>query len=265
MRPLLFLIRREFAAYFLSPIAYVTIAVFLLVTGHLFYLTLAGLTETGPDGVDYPMRSLLGDDRFWLVFLFIPPLLTMRLLAEERGTGTLEVLLTAPVRDWQVVAGKYLGAILFYVALWLPTLVYMPILVGLDWSTWQPRIDPMPVVTSYAGVFFAGAMFLALGLFVSSLVKNQLVAAVISLGVSLVFVVAGFGQRTFAVAGLDKPDLDPNSVAAQVVSFLTVPDHFRRDFTRGVIDTRNLLLYLSVTALCLFLTVRSLEARRLRA
>ena len=255
MRPLLSLIRREFAAYFLSPIAYATLILFLGVLGYLFGGALAGLTETGPDGLDYPVKALFGADVFWLVFLFIPPLLTMRLLAEERGTGTLEMLLTAPIRDWQVVAGKYVGALLFYVVLWLPTLVYVPVLVGLDWSTWRPRIDPMPVVTSYVGVLLAGAMLLAVGLFVSSLVKNQLVAAVISLGVSLVFFVAGFGR----------PDLDPNSAAAQLVSFVSVPDHFRRDFTRGVIDTRNVVLYLSVTAFCLFLTVRSLEARRLRA
>src|SRR5918994_1262662 len=106
MRPLFSLIRREFAAYFLSPVAYVTLAVFLLVTGHLFYLTMTALTETGPRGIEYPMRGVLGDEKFWLVFLFIPPLLTMRLLAEERGTGTLEMLLTAPIRDWQVVAGN---------------------------------------------------------------------------------------------------------------------------------------------------------------
>ncbi|HVK18397.1 MAG TPA: ABC transporter permease [Fimbriiglobus sp.] len=255
MRPLFSLIRREFAAYFLSPVAYVTLAVFLLVTGHLFYLTMTALTETGPRGIEYPMQGLLGDEKFWLVFLFIPPLLTMRLLAEERGTGTLEMLLTAPIRDWQVVAGKYIGAILFYIVLWLPTLLYVPVLVNLDWATGQPRIDPWPVVTSYLGVFLAGAMFLAIGLFVSSLVRSQLVAAMVSLVVSLVFVVAAFWR----------PELDANSVWAKLVAYVSVPEHFRRDFTRGLIDTRHLVLYLSVTAFCLFLTVRSLEARRLRA
>ena len=96
MQALLTLIKREFTAYFLSPIAYVTLAVFLFVTGHLFYLTMVALTEGGPQGIEYPMQGLLGDEKFWLVFLLIPPLLTMRLLAEERGTGTLEMLLTAP-------------------------------------------------------------------------------------------------------------------------------------------------------------------------
>ena len=255
MRALLTLIRHEFTAYFLSPVAYVTLAVVLFVTGLRFYLTLAALTETGPRGVEYPMQLLLGDDKFWLMFLFISPLLTMRLIAEERGTGTLELLLTAPIRDWQVVAGKYIACIMFYVVLWLPTLVYVPILIDLDWNTGTPGIDPWPVVTSYLGVLLAGAMFLAIGLFVSSLVRSQLVAAMIALVVSLVFVAAGFWQ----------PDLTTGSVWAKLVYLVSVPEHFRHDFARGLIDTRPLVLYLSVTAFCLFMTVRSLEARRLRA
>lgn len=255
MRPLTALIRREFSAYFLSPVAYVTLAVFLLVTGHLFFLTASSLTETGPRGIEYPMQGLLGDEKFWLVFLFIPPLLTMRLLAEERGTGTLETLLTAPIRDWQVVAGKYIGAVLFYLVLWLPTLLYVPVLVNLDWQTGKPGIDPYPILTSYLGVILAGAMFLAVGLLVSSLVKSQLVAAMIALVVSLLFVLAAFWR----------PDLDAGGWAGRVVQFVSVPEHFRREFTRGLIDTRAVVLYLSVTAFCLFLTVRSLEARRLRA
>ena len=255
MRPLLALTRREFSAYFLSPVAYVTLAVFLLVTGHLFFLTASALTESGPRGVEYPMQGLLGDEKFWLVFLFIPPLLTMRLIAEERGTGTLETLLTAPIRDWQVVAGKYIGAVLFYLVLWLPTLLYVPVLVNLDWQTGKPGIDLNPVLTSYLGVVLAGAMFLAIGLFVSSLVKSQLVAAMLSLVVSLVFVLAAFWR----------PDLDAGGWPGKLVQFVSVPEHFRRDFTRGLVDTRSVVLYLSVTAFCLFLTVRSLEARRLRA
>src|SRR6516225_9126743 len=124
------LIRREFSAYFLSPIAYVVLAIFLAVTGHLFYLTLTQLTAAGPKGVEFPMQLMLGDEKFWLVYLFIPPLLTMRLFAEERSTGTLEMLMTAPLRDWQVVLGKYLACLAFYVLLWLPTLVYLPALQG---------------------------------------------------------------------------------------------------------------------------------------
>src|SRR5262245_22293037 len=112
------LIRREFLAYFISPIAYVVMAIFLAVTGHLFYLTLQQLTAEGPQGIEFPMQMLLGfgdqETRetflvflaFWLVYLITPPLLTMRLLAEERNLGTLELLLTTPLRDWQIVLSK---------------------------------------------------------------------------------------------------------------------------------------------------------------
>src|SRR5438105_2224009 len=138
------LVRREFGAYFLSPIAYVVMAVFLAVTGHLFYLTLMQLTAAGPKGVEFPMQLMLGDEKFWLVYLFIPPLLTMRLFAEERSTGTLEVLMTAPLTDWQVVLSKYLACFGFYIVLWLPTLAYLPAILSA--RTPEGRIDPMPVV-----------------------------------------------------------------------------------------------------------------------
>src|SRR5690349_4700828 len=131
MSATLSLFRREFTAYFLSPIAYVALAVFLLVTGQLFSRAMGLLNETGADGIEYPMQVMLGDEKFWLVFLFIPPLLSMRLLAEERGTGTLEVLLTAPIREWQVVLAKFSACFAFYLVLWLPTVVYLPVLLDL--------------------------------------------------------------------------------------------------------------------------------------
>jgi ABC-2 type transport system permease protein len=248
------LIRREFSAYFLSPIAYVVMAVFLAVTGHLFYLTLLLLTARGPRGVYYPLSVMLGDNWFWLVFLFIPPLLTMRLFAEERGSGTLETLLTAPLRDWQIVLSKYVACLAFYVLLWVPTLVYLPVLLDLDWETFEYGIDFWPVVSSYLGLLLAGAMFLALGLFISSLVKSQMVAALLALFFSLIFIVAGFWR----------PDMDAGSTTYQVLFFFTVPLHFERNFSRGLVDTRQLVLYGSVTLFCLFLTVRSLESRRWR-
>ncbi|MFQ3592363.1 MAG: ABC transporter permease, partial [Gemmataceae bacterium] len=97
------LARREFGAYFISPIAYVVLVVFLSVTGYLFSVSFNLLTTTGPEGTDAPWRTMFADERFWLVFLFVPPLLTMRLFAEERASGTLEMLMTAPLQDWQVV------------------------------------------------------------------------------------------------------------------------------------------------------------------
>jgi ABC-type transport system involved in multi-copper enzyme maturation permease subunit len=310
------LVRREFTAYFVSPIAYVVLVVFLAVTGRLFAITFDLLTTTGPKGTEWPLQTMFGDERFWLVFLFIPPLLTMRLFAEERSTGTLEVLMTAPLRDWQVVLGKYLACLGFYVVLWLPTLVYLPVLQGamtpIVLPVWTPSsilmlsglgafvlgglllmprlgtpgrlvslvlvfagagaalaggllhynldekhlleipvlIDPYPALATYLGMFLAGAMFLALGLFISSLVRDQMVAALVSLALGLVFILFGF-VRPEQGTGL-----------YQAAYFFSVPLHFDRAFTRGVIDTRPLVLYASLTLFCLFLTVRSLEARR---
>jgi ABC-2 type transport system permease protein len=246
------LVRREFSAYFLSPIAYVVLAVFLAVTGHLFYLTLMQLTAAGPKGVEFPMQLMLGDEKFWLVYLFIPPLLTMRLFAEERSTGTLEVLMTAPLTDWQVVLSKYFACFAFYIVLWLPTLAYLPVILSA--RTPEGRVDPMPVLSSYLGLVLAGSMFLALGLFISSLVRSQLVAALISLFLSLGFI----------VVGIWRPEMDTGSTWYRILFFFSVPLHFYRDFSRGLVDSRHLVLYLSVAVFCLFLTVRSLESRRWR-
>ena len=314
---MLSLIRREFAAYFQSPIAYVVLGVFLLVTGHLFYLATGQLTESGPRGTDNPMGVLLGDEKFWLVFLFIPPLLTMRSFAEERSSGTLEMLMTAPIRDWQVVLGKFIACLGFYLLMWLPTVVYLPVLLDFH-TTWNlsawsifgvlfvlgvvsvllsllvcilgmrgwvclllfvfgaisttvgiwghyskdehhlvdiaTGIDAWPVLTSYIGVILAGAMFLALGMFVSSLVKSQMVAAMIALILSLLFIVTGFWR----------PELDTGGIVYRVLYFFSVPMHFRHDFTRGILDSRELLMYSTVAVFFLFITVRSLESRRWR-
>lgn len=327
MRATLSLIRREFLAYFISPAGYAAAFGFLVLTGLLFSLALSLLTGQGPVGVEYPMQVLLGGADsppeaqyagifFWGLFPAITGMLTMRLLAEERGTGSIELLLTAPIQDWQIVLAKFVACFAFYVLLWVPTLVYVPVLADLH-AEWQPvftpfsvallvglvgvasgvasfvydgpgvltwgggltglalavgggylhatrdaehlltlsaGIDPAPVATSYLGVLLAGAMFLALGLFVSSLVRSQLVAWMGALLLGLAFVLPALLRWRF----------EPGTGAYEWVYFFGVPEHFRRTFTRGQIDTRPLVLYVSVTLFALFLTVRSLEARRQR-
>ena len=146
--------------------------------------------------------------------------------------------MTAPIRDWQVVAGKYIACLLFYCrALAADAGVH----AGADelrrGVTSAVRHRPWPVFTSYLGVFLAGAMFLAIGLFVSSLVKSQLVAAMISLVISLIFMAAAFARPTF----------DGGSLVERLIYFISVPEHFRRDFCRGILDTRHIVLYVTVT------------------
>ena len=327
MRATLSLIRREFIAYFTGPAGYAALFGFLILSGLLFNLSLRLLTEKGPVGIEYPMQVMLGGADsptiaqiagvlFWGLFPAITGMLTMRLLAEERGTGSIELLLTAPIRDWQVVFAKFVACFAFYAMLWLPTLIYIPVLADLH-ANWRPAftphsiallaglglllaaaiaflmdlgarltvglglvgaiaagvggylhyttdaehilalsagIDPAPIATSYLGVLLAGAMFLALGLFVSSLVKSQLVAWMVALLAGLVFVLPAHLRWWF----------ESGSLGYSLIYFLSVPEHFRQTFTRGQIDTRPLVLYASVMLFCLFLTVRSLESRRVR-
>lgn len=253
MRSTLALIRRELSAYFLSPFAYVILAAFLTVTGYFHYLIIKQLTATGPRGIYFPMQFMIRDNWFWLVFLFIPPLLTMRLLAEERSNGTLEMLLTAPLRTWQIVTSKFIACLGFYVVLWLPTLIYLPVITGSGAYADNVVIDIWPMITTYLGLFLAGAMFLALGLFISSLVKSQIIAAVISFFVGLVFIVLAYWRPE---------DMDIGGLTYRILFYFTVPLHFERNFGRGLIDTRQIVLYVSVTLFCLFITVRSLESRR---
>jgi ABC-type transport system involved in multi-copper enzyme maturation permease subunit len=141
---------------------------------------------------------------------------------------------------------------MFFLVLLLPTLAYIPVLTNMTWSPLAFGLDPWPVVTTYLGLILAGAMFLAIGLLVSSLVKSQLVSALLTLIVSLAFVTAAFVR----------PSYDTVSLAKQLVYFISVPEHFRLTWCRGVIDSRHAILYVTVTLFCLFLTVRSLEARR---
>jgi ABC-2 type transport system permease protein len=254
MRATASLIRREIGAYFLSPIAYVVLSVFLVATGLLFMVALDQLTTRGPKGIEFPLQVILGNRLFWVVFLVFPALLTMRLFAEESSTGTLEMLMTAPLRDWQVVLSKYAASFAFYLMMWVPTLLYLPVLLGA--RTAEGPVDPMPLWSSMLGLVLVGGMFLSVGILVSSLVPSQLVAALVSLLVSLFFVVGGVWR------------FDSSSPVASffrdVLDYLSVPVHFDRDFSRGIVDSRHLILYVSVTVFCLFLTVRSLESRRWR-
>jgi ABC-type transport system involved in multi-copper enzyme maturation permease subunit len=177
------LVKREFGAYFISPIAYVVLVVFLTVLGVRFYLTLDQLTTTGPRGAEYPIQflfsllpvgsesislnfrqvlQLLSAVAFWFVYLLIPPLLTMRLFAEERGSGTLEMLMTVPLRDWQVVLSKYVACFGFYLFLWLPTLVYVPVLIDLQRPTWNAAWTPYSFLFLFGLAAFVVGVVLAL-------------------------------------------------------------------------------------------------------
>jgi ABC-2 type transport system permease protein len=246
MRGFLAIVRRELLAYFFSPLAYVILTTFLLVFGAIFQFVLGELSDPRkpPENV-FPI--LFGNIFTWLILILYCSTLTMRLLAEDRKSGAIESLLTAPVTEWGVVLGKYLGACLFYVVLWLPTLVY--VLVLSHFST----LDYGPIWGGYLGVLLIGLLFLAVGTFASSLFKNQVVAAIVSFSMLLVIWAGG------ALVS----DLLPVGPLKSAFEYANLLQHMG-EFGKGVVDTRRLVFYGTGAGLFLYLTVRSLEVRKWR-
>jgi ABC-2 type transport system permease protein len=229
---------RELKAYFVSPIAYVVSALFLVTMGYLFALILISSREAS-------LRNLFNNMIF--VLLIMAPALTMRLLAEEQRLGTIELLLTAPVHDWQVVLGKFLGSfILFVVMLLAPTLYYVLIL-----QVFGPP-DYGPILTGYLGFVLIGAAYLAIGVFGSSLTQNQIIAFFISMVILLLLWIADASSSVFGVGAL-----------SDALTYLALPRHFT-DLFRGVVDTTDIVYALSVVAIFLFLATQVLQTKRWR-
>jgi len=231
-----YIIKRELGTYFASPIAYVISAIFLAVMGGLFGFILYYSRQA-------TMRYLFGHVIIILFLVLVSQALTMRLLAEEKRSGTLELLLTSPVRDWEVVLGKYVASLGAFLVMTLLT-AYMPILLL---RVGKPDVGPM--LSGYLGLILLGSALLAIGLFASSLTQNQIVAAIVGVGITLLM---------WLVSGLS--EMVSGGVKA-VVEYLPLFAHYN-DMLRGVIDTKDILYYVSVVALFLFLSTRVLESRR---
>lgn len=243
MRGIVATMERELRGYFLSPLGWVVATGFLFFNGLAFQTILDYLNNPQAPASMTPLDFFFGGTLFfWLAMLFVGPVLTMRLLSEERRSGTLEMLLTAPITEGQVVIGKYLGAFLFYCFLWLPSLVYVALLAGklpLDWG---------PIGASYLGTLGIGAMFLAIGVFTSAVTRNQVVAAVFSFALTFL---------SFLPAFLEFLVNDPKMRDA--LGYLNLYQHMD-DFSKGIVDSRRLVYYLSVTVFFLFLASRAVEA-----
>jgi ABC-2 type transport system permease protein len=227
--------RRELYAYLASPIAYGVAAAFLLLCGIFF---VGGVAQWQ----DANLQSLFAS--LSIVLLFIAPLLTMRLLARERDQGTIELLLTAPLRDWEVVLGKFLASYLFFLAMIALTGLYVPVVVRYGTP------DLGIVAAGYLGLALLGAALIALGLFTSSLTRSQVVAAVLGVGIGLVLWLL---EAISPVLGR----------ARETIAYLTPAGHYYR-FLEGIIDTRALVYLISFTVLFLFLAGQVLGARRWR-
>jgi ABC-2 type transport system permease protein len=227
---------KELRTFFDSHIAYIVITIFLLICGWFFFSDLFLVNQAS-------MRNLFGIIPF--IFMFFVPAVTMRLISEEKRSGTIEVLVTFPVKDHEIILGKFLaGLILVSVAVVL-TLVYVITLSGIG------DFDFGSVVSGYIGLIFLGAAYLSIGIFTSSLTQNQIVAFITS------FVII------FALFMLDKVLMFMPTLLASFLEYLSVSYHFS-NISRGVIDSRDVIYYLSLIFLFLFLAVRSLENRKWR-
>ncbi|NSW58217.1 MAG: ABC transporter permease subunit [Armatimonadetes bacterium] len=238
MRNICIIAQRELVSYFTSPMAYVITVFFLFFTGLIFTFSIY------QPGAQAEMRGLLGSMVF--LTLMVAPFVTMSLLAQERATGTLELLLTKPVRDVEVVLGKYFGALAFYVSMLVLTLPYPLILSkygDLDWG---------PTWVGYFGLLLAAAAFLAIGVFASSLTRSQMASAGICLGVFLFIWLIGW--VSYLVGG-------EGSTLADIAKNISVFEVFG-DFEKGILDSKNVVYFLSLCIVSLFLAVRVLEMRR---
>ena len=231
------IMRKELRTYFVSPVAYVVIAAYLLMCGIFFAILLTAPTGAAESRLDIVFGNVP------VVLLIVAPALTMRLLAEEQKSGTIELLLTSPVRDWEVVVGKYLSSLVLYAIPVVVTMIYIVILKRYS----SPDLGPM--LGGFLGIFLLGAAFLAVGMLATALTQNQVVAALISIAVLLaLWLINAFASAVQAPL-------------SSVLQYLSIISHYS-EFYSGVIDTRHVVYYLSVIVVSLFLSVRVLETRR---
>ena len=245
--------KKEMRLYFTSPVAYVILAIFLIIAGYFFYSIFAFFTMASMQAAMNPQmaRDLTVTDSVMrplfsnvsVILLLLIPLVTMRLFAEERRSGTIELLLTYPVRDGAVLVGKYLAALALYAVMLAATLLYPEMIA------YFARLEWGPLLTGYLGLLLMGAAFIAVGIFASSLTENQIVSSLITFGTLLIFWVIGWSAES--VGG----------VWGKVLSDLSILEHYDT-FSKGVLDTKDVVYYVNFSVLGLFLTLRSLEARR---
>jgi ABC-2 type transport system permease protein len=239
MRNIITISIKEFKSYLTSPMAYIITAAFLLGTGFFFALP----QETAAAYAETSMRGVFANTFYIIIVFLLMALLTMRLISEERKLGTIELLMTAPVRDSELVLGKYLGSVGLMLMMLIFTIYYPIMLIVYG----DPDIGP--ILSGYLGIFLLSCMALAIGLFTSSLTSNQLIAAVVA------------GAILLGLWFLNSvATLLPTSIANTIGYFS--PASYIPDFYTGVIDTRGIIYFISVTALFLFLAVRSLENSR---
>ncbi len=256
LRNIMTIASKELRGYFVGPMAWVMMGLFALIFGYFYVLHVNAFVEESmrssgqfggpPQAVNVNMRlirPLLSNAS--VIVLFLLPMVTMRTYSEEKRSGTIELLLTAPLKDSEIVMGKFLGAIGLYGALVGVTMLYVGLLF------WYGNPEPLPVLSGYLGLLLLGGCFISMGLFISSTTKNQMVAGTATFVFSLLFWIIGWLQDVvWAWLG-------------PVVGYLSITQHFD-DFGKGIVDTKHVVFYLSFITFWLFLTLKSVDSERWR-
>ena len=255
MSNVLAIAHKELRSYFVSPIAYAVIGFFALLFGYFFVASLsvmvqfsmqAGMFGGGPQSIninEFMLRPLLSNTA--IILLFFLPFLTARAYAEEKRSGTIELLLTSPLSDLEIIFGKFLGVLTLFVLMLAVTALHMSVLFWYG----EPELGPM--LSGYLGLLLMGASFISLGLLVSSASRNQIVAGVITFALLLLFWVLSWVADSLGPTG------------QAVLSYLSILEHFD-DFSKGVIDTTHVTYYVSFVAFGLFLTAKAVDSERWR-
>ncbi len=255
MRNILAIAHKELKSYFSSPIAYIVLGFWALLYGYFFVAILQffvrqsmqmGQFSQGPQATNINqqlIRPLV--QNVTILVLFLMPMVTMRTYAEEKRSGTIELLLTSPVTDWQIIVGKFLGAMLLYSTMLAVTLIHLGLLFVYGRPEWKP------IVTAYLGLLLLGGCFISVGLFISSLTKNQIVAGMVTFAVFLLLWVIEW------IGSFSGPTVD------QLTQYLSIVGHLD-DFGKGVLDTTHVIYYLSFITFGLFLTAKSVDTERWR-
>jgi len=254
MRNILAIAQKELKSYFASPIAYIVIGVFAFLYGYFFVAILAYFVrqsmqvgqfgQTPSLSINQQLIRPLFQDLL-ILLLFMMPAITMRTYSEEKRSGTIELLLTSPITDFQIVMGKFLGALALFALMLAVSMIHLLLLFVYGSPEWKP------LLTAYLGLLLLGGCFLSVGLFISTLTKNQVVAFMLTFGAFLfLWVITWIGS--FAGPTVDS-----------LTQYLSIVDHFD-DFGKGVIDTTHLIYYLSFITFGLFLTAKSVDSERWR-
>jgi ABC-2 type transport system permease protein len=254
VRNVLAIANKEFRSYFASPIAYILIGLFSLLFGWFFYVFLMAFVQQseqmmqfgGGGGANVNQMMIRGlFQNTAVIILFVMPMITMRTYSEEKRSGTIELLLTSPVTDPEIIVGKFLGALALYGAMLFVTMIYIAILFRIGNPEWRP------IIAGYVGLLLMGGCFLSTGLFISSLTKNQIVAGFLTFATFLMlWVINWMGESS-------------GPTTRDVLNYLSITEHFD-DFSRGIIDTKHVVYYLSFITFGLFLTAKSVDSERWR-